>query len=518
MLLQETRRPIFRRAHLSVTARAAAILWLAALYTATAQAGLSIAAVSGFATLVWAPTGIAVTAIILTGGWLAPGIFIGAFLANVAVGAPVLAALQIGAGNTLEALLVGLALRQLRFHPALGDVRSVVWFLVLAVPATAVSATIGVESLQWSGALRASLNITWSAWWIGDLAGAAVVAPLLLAFIAGPPSRIERAAELAVLVVVTFALGGLVFVSANRFVPTYALFVPVAWAALRFGIRTTTTVTFLINAIAVAATLLGRGPFAGAATAMNLLRAQVFMLTAAATGLVLAAAQTERATAVRRREELLATVSHDLRNPLSSIALGASRLRRHVAGEDAERADRIVRAAQRMSLLVGDLLDRSATENRGLALHLGSHDVEALAREVIFLVEPIAAQREVTLDVSISPDARVWCDRQRIQQVLLNLIGNAIKFTRVGTVVRVEAKIVDDSIRFAVTDEGPGVSEADHRRIFEPWRTTSGVGYGLGLAISRAILERHGSQISIDSVPDQGATFAFVLPALAGVD
>jgi integral membrane sensor domain MASE1 len=154
-----------------------------AVYFATARLGLSLDAVSGFATVVWPPTGIALAAIFILGYRFWPAIMLGAFLVNYSTGAPALVALGIGIGNTSEAILGSYILKRfVYFQTSIERLRDAIGLVALAAPiSTAVSATIGTTSLLLGGVIVSSAYAeTWSAWWLGDMLGALVVAPLLI--------------------------------------------------------------------------------------------------------------------------------------------------------------------------------------------------------------------------------------------------------------------------------------------------------------------------------------------------
>src|SRR5947199_7367290 len=157
------------------------ILALFAIYFTTARLGLSLNAVSGFATLVWLPSGIAVAALLLFGYRLWPGILLGAFLVNLFNGAPAFVALGIGLGNTLEALVGTYLLKRTGFSLALDRLRDVLVLVLLAMPLSAmVSATIGVSSLFLGKVVTfASYYPTWRAWWIGAVVSILMVTPFL---------------------------------------------------------------------------------------------------------------------------------------------------------------------------------------------------------------------------------------------------------------------------------------------------------------------------------------------------
>ena len=173
------------------------MLALAVVYTTVAKLGLMMDAVSGYATLVWPAAGVALAALVLGGYKLWPGIALGAFVANLWTGGPLLGALGISVGNTLEALLGALALRHVvGLRDTFDRLSHAIGLLVLAAMlSTTVSATIGVASLHLAGALRAGVMETWRAWWLGDAIGDIVVGSLLLAWAGGRLNDRSRAAR-----------------------------------------------------------------------------------------------------------------------------------------------------------------------------------------------------------------------------------------------------------------------------------------------------------------------------------
>jgi signal transduction histidine kinase len=282
---------------------AAELLALAAVYVGAARIGLAIDAVAGFATLVWPPSGIALSALLLRGHRLWPGVIIGAFVANTLTGAPLLVALGIATGNTLEAVLGAYALRRVPgFRTSLDRVRDVLSLIVLAaVLSTIVSATIGVGSLYLGGILPpADLGRAWRAWWVGDLIGDLLVAPAILVWAGAavrPASR--RWMEAAALIVTVIVTGFLVFgTGPNAFDQAYLIFPVLVWAALRFGQRGAASAALAVSVIAVWGTATGHGPFVQPLLYESLFGLQTFMGVTAATFLVLGASIAERRSAI----------------------------------------------------------------------------------------------------------------------------------------------------------------------------------------------------------------------------
>jgi signal transduction histidine kinase len=278
---------------------------LIVIYFATAKLGLMMGAVSGFATLVWPPTGISLAALLLFGLRLWPGIALGAFLVNLSTGAPVLTAAGMAVGNTLEALIGASWLRRgLGFRNALDRLRDAIGLIaVAAVVSTTVSATIGVSSLWLGGVMaRSAYGPTWLAWWLGDMMGALVVAPLLLTWGASPSFRTSwrQMAELGGLVCSVIVVSAIVFedlVSSQTefYSMPYMIFPLVIWAAIRFGPRGAATATFMVSAIAIWGTAQGHGPFRMDLLSERLTYLHAVMGIVGVTAMVLAAVVAERA-------------------------------------------------------------------------------------------------------------------------------------------------------------------------------------------------------------------------------
>ncbi|MBV8517371.1 MAG: GAF domain-containing protein [Acidobacteria bacterium] len=230
----------------------------------------------------------------------------------------------------------------------------------------------------------------------------------------------------------------------------------------------------------------------------------------------------ESQQAVRAREEVLAIVSHDLRNPLNAIMLGASLLQtsENLGDEDREQLDAIVVSARRMRRLIADLLDVTRLEGgKRLPIEPAPVPIADVFREAQELFRAQASVATVAIDYE-APDAVVHADRDRIMQVLSNLIGNALKFTPPGGRISVCASHRDGEVLVSVRDTGPGIPHEHLGHIFSPYwqaKRAERLGAGLGLPIARGIVEAHGGRIWAESEPGSGTTFFFTLP-LANAD
>jgi PAS domain S-box-containing protein len=229
----------------------------------------------------------------------------------------------------------------------------------------------------------------------------------------------------------------------------------------------------------------------------------------------------ETQRALRLRDRVLAVVSHDLRNPLGVITLSAQRLERTCPDTSAD-LGRIRRAAQRMERIIADLMDVSRFEGGRFAIDVADHDGPSLLEEAGDMFAEVATARGIRLRTTAEDlGARVRCDRDRILQVLSNLIGNALKFSTPPGEVEIGCTRDGAIAVFFVGDQGPGIRPDDLPRVFDRyWQgegaSTQKKGLGLGLAICKEIVEAHGGRIWVDSAVGRGSRFSFSLPIASG--
>jgi PAS domain S-box-containing protein len=223
----------------------------------------------------------------------------------------------------------------------------------------------------------------------------------------------------------------------------------------------------------------------------------------------------ERATVAR--EELLAIVAHDLRNPLQVVMSGAARIARSQTDESVSQyVGHIQRASLEMDRLIRDLLDVSRMESGNFAVTRTEVDLPAILRESCETFEIQAREARIVLQCEIdSTVGRVNADRDRLHQVLSNVLGNALKFTPPGGRIVLRARRGDGCVEIAVQDTGSGIPAADLSRIFERfWQgdRASRAGAGLGLSICKGIIEAHDGQIWVESTLGEGTTLHMTIP------
>jgi signal transduction histidine kinase len=398
----------------------------------------------------------------------------------------------IAVGNTAEALMGAWALgRVSSFRRSLTRLRDVLALIAIAAAAsTVVSASIGVISLWLGGIVPAGhLGETWAAWWIGDLMGDLIMAPVLLTLFSSGgmwrdarSSRVARTVEILLLGLLLFAIGALLFTGR----PTsplirhpYMIFPLLIWAAVSFGTRGAALAVFVVSGVAIAGAARGGGPFASPRLAATLWELQTFMAIVAATTLILGAVSEERAP------------------PSADPARDAAALERLV---------------KRIGRLVDDLLDVSRMASEDVLLEVEDLDLVALTREIVDRL-PESQQTLISIDAPPAPTIGRW-DRLRVDQVVTNLVSNALKYGN-HKPVHLTIERVEGNARLVVRDQGVGIAEQDLKRIFERFEraaTRHVSGFGVGLWIVRQLVRSMGGTVEVSSRLGAGATFVVELP------
>jgi light-regulated signal transduction histidine kinase (bacteriophytochrome) len=222
-----------------------------------------------------------------------------------------------------------------------------------------------------------------------------------------------------------------------------------------------------------------------------------------------------------QKERLLEMVSHDLKNPLHSVMVGVTLVQKTLPPEALDKASIVLRGMQRsiqsMGNLINDLLSIARVDAGAVALDLKEHSAGSILRDALELLLPVAADKGIALEIEAGSDedCRVWCDRDRVLQVLSNLIGNAVKFTPVGGQVRCQVHSSEREVCFSVADTGPGIPPENLNHVFDRFwqaRQTQRFGTGLGLSIAKGLVSAHGGRIWVESRLSRGSTFHFTLP------
>ena len=532
-------------------------LTLAALfgfYVVAGKVGLLLAFVHASASPVWPPTGIALAALLTLGYRVWPAIFAGAFVVNISTAGSVATSLGIAVGNTLEGLLAAFLVDRYangaRAFDRSQDVFKFAGFAALL--STTVSATIGVASLALGGyAAWDDFDQIWLTWWLGDASGALIFAPLLVLWVRDWRSHVSRGRllEVAALWCTTTLIGlavfgeGLAHFGLMTLPLTFLCTPPLVWAAVRFRQREAAMLVAVLSGIAIWETLRGFGPFASATANEALLLLQIFMGTVSvmvisAGALVeerrrveqeheelLVRAQSARAEAEaanRAKDEFLAMLGHELRNPLAAIISAVSVLDRIGQQDDvAVRARGAIRhQITHLGRLVGDLLDIAHVTSGDIVLTCEPLNLAtSVQRSVSNMASTGRLERHV-IDVRAEP---VWAnaDLSRLNQVVANLLTNAIKYTSPGGTIRVRIGGEQDQAVIGVADTGIGIPPNLLPHLFDlpvqgerRLERTQG-GLGVGLTLVRRLVELHGGRVEAFSEgPGRGSEFVVRLPRI----
>src|SRR5256712_5560390 len=504
------------------------------LYVVAGKLGLSLAFVHASAPPVWPPTGIALAALLTLGYRVWPAIFAGAFVVNISTAGSVATSLGIAVGNTLEGLLAAYLVDRYangtRAFDRSQDVFKFAGFAALL--STTVSATIGVASLALGGyAAWGDFDQIWLTWWLGDASGALIFAPLLVLWVRdwrSPLSR-GRLLEVTALWCTTTLIGlavfgeGLSHFGLMTLPLTFLCTPPLVWAAVRFRQREAAILVAVLSGIAIWETLRGYGPFASVPANESLLLLQVFMgtvsvMVVSAGAIVeerrrleqerenlLARAQAARAEAEaanRAKDEFLAMLGHELRNPLAAIISAVSILDR-IGGHDdvAMRAREAIRhQITHLGRLVDDLLDIAHVTGGDIVLAWEQMKLATSGQQ--FRSDLAYSCRLVrhVVDVRAEP---VWAnaDPSRLNQIVGNLLTNAIKYTSPGGTIRVRVGSEEHQAVIGVADTGVGIPPKLLPRMFdlpvqgERRLDRAQGGLGVGLTLVRRLVQLHGGRV-----------------------
>jgi signal transduction histidine kinase len=523
--------------------RFARMVLLAVGYFLAAKLGLMLAIVHASATAVWPPTGIALAGLLLLGARAWPAVAIAAFLANITTLGSVASCLGIAAGNTLEALVGAELVRRFAngseaFDRALDTFRFV---LFAGVVSTMISPTIGVTSLALGGyAPWPDVGSIWLTWWLGDLGGALVVAPVIVLWAVDRSVHWSRARAweagmlLVVLVVVSAAVFGRVPAAGVAGQPLKFLCIPLlTLVAYRFDPRTAATAVLVVGVVAVSALL--RAGLATQRGELNwsLLVLQVFLAVSATGTLALAAIVSERARAdvsaraseaslreaISELEAFSHAISHDLRSPIAAVFNYAAVLEEEAGARLDPESLRLLRRLRGSAAAASQLLDQlvkyvwaGSVFGEKVPLDMSALAREACAEVTVGMEDGAAVQFEV----QELPPTRGRA--QLLARVLHNLLSNAVKFTRGRDPRRVvvSGRVEERENVYSVSDNGVGFDPALGEAVFQPFRQLAAgkeqAGTGLGLAIAARIVRRHGGRVGAESDGVNGALFWFTLP------
>jgi signal transduction histidine kinase/ActR/RegA family two-component response regulator len=565
-------------------------LLIVTLYVVTARLGLMLAVDPGNVSAIWPPSGIAFAAVIFLGARALPGIWLGSFIINtwffaghqhLAIPGP-LAAFCIASGSTMQAALGSYLLRKfIGSRSAMDKPSDAFKFLGATALSCFVAATIGVFTMTGTGLVQFDsehIRYCFRTWWAGDVAGVLIFTPLALTWCRVPDCIQDRRRLLELMffiLLLAFATESIAFgdwfvLGRNHYPLNFIFFPFLIWAAVRFGAAGVTLSVLVVEMLAILGTKHGIGPFAQFPLSLSLVMLQGFISMVALSGMSLAAVLTdwqnsrralenfnqelERKIAERTAEleeanrnlvvtrdraieasnlksAFVANMSHELRTPLAGI-IGASQLLGTADGVASQKEILKILEDSAKSLLsiVDEILDLAKLEAGKMAVEREPFNPIFVVQDSARLMALAANAKSIVLKTSIDhriPEL-VRGDSSRIRQMILNLLGNAIKFTDKGE-VSLEAVLKEQDERlvtvlFKIRDTGIGIAEEEQRFLFNPFTQVDNSitrrygGTGLGLSICKQLAELMCGEIGVESKKGKGSVFWFSLPFLRCID
>jgi len=518
---------------------------LALAYFVAGKAGLRLAFLQPSASPVWPPVGIAVAALLVLGSRFWPAVFVGAFLVNATTAGNVGTSLAIASGNTLEALCAAWLLNRYANGTRVFErAQDVFKFALIGAGSTAISPSIGLTSLALGGFVDwEKYGGVWVTWWLGDLTGYLVIAPLVLVWWVGPrrewstKQKVEVGALLLLLVVVGGAVFGGWFVGFLNNYPLAFLCGPIIlWTAFRFSQLETATGIFVLAGIALWGTLKHYGPFQLPTDNQSLLVLQSWAGVLTLTSMTLAAAMTERRraeaeleqqkavveSANRTKDNFLAMLSHELRTPLTPVVSFLDLLEAESGNSEVMRTAlaAIRRNIELEGRLIDDLLDLTRIARGKLKLELKPIDAHEAILQAVEMCQAEAAEKRLRVEMDLrAADSWVEADPAKFPQIIWNLLKNAIKFTPDAGEIRISSANDEPAgLTIAIRDNGIGIEPEVIGRVFNAFEQAGQSvqkhhgGLGLGLAISKAIAIGHGASLEAASEGRGcGATFSLTI-------
>ena len=524
------------------------IVVFAIIYLIAGKIGLHLASLHASASPVWPPAGIALAAMLLLGYRAWPAIFIGAFVVNLTTAGTVATSLAIATGNTLEAVAGAWLVNRFAGGRNVFDRPQGVFKFALAVAISAVlSPAFGVTSLALEGfADWTKYGAIWFTWWLGDVTGDLIFTPLVLLW--GMRWKItwkeEEAIEVGVLLLSLTLLSAVVFggwlqISTKNYPIAFICGPIVIWTAFRFTQRETAMGIFILSVIAVWGTVHGFGPFAGQSENQSLLTVQSWTAVLAITAMALSAGMAERRrieeklqqqksivqAANRTKDHFLAMLSHELRTPLTPVISALDSLEAEASQTQDTKASlaMIRRNIELETQLIDDLLDFTRIARDKMQLRFAPMDAHQAVSNVVEICRAEARSKKLNVHVNLRAKTHlVTADTAKFQQIIWNLLKNAIKFTPEGGDITISSDNPSETLfTVSVRDTGIGIEPEVMQRIFDPFEQGNRSfehrfgGLGLGLAISKSLAQAHDGTLTAQSDgSNRGSTFTLTMQAL----
>ncbi len=517
------------------------------LYLVAAKLGQFVYSGGTAPAFIWPSTGVALAAAFLWGNRMISAIALAAFVAAASFGSSIAVVIASTLGNTLQAVVGAYMFRLFDFHPNISRLRDTLLLLAAAFFITMISPSISLAVREILGSPPPNPAEVWRMVWAGGSWSVLVITPLLTCFWQDPRIKPERMIEhtlamcaVAGITYLTFwgvagSIGGISLI--------YILLAPFFWVALRFSPRSTALALFISSIIAITGALFN----APSARPLGdwLFQTQLLLETFAVIFLIVSSAIEDRRNATAElqahvdqlenavtkisqqdsaKSDFLAILSHELRNPLAPVlsTLELLRVRRDPNEEEAVIISGAETRLHMMGRLLDDLLDFSRVSEKRLKLQKEHVSLRHIAERSVESARPVIEKYNHTLEVSLpTTDAHLYADPIRIEQILVNVLNNAAKYTPEGGKIELRAETHGAKAIVTIRDNGTGIEHKMLERIFEPFMQVSHTKYGtsgvgVGLALAKQLVEMHDGKISALSAGlGRGSTFVIEFPTVS---
>ncbi len=493
---------------------------------------------------IWPSTGVALAAAFLWGNRMISAIAFASFIAAASYGStwPIVIASTLG--NTLQPLAGAIMFRWLDFHPNIARLRDTLFLLLAAFFITAISPTISIVTRALLGDPVVDPVSFWRMVWAGGAWGVLVITPLITCFWQDPTIKRDRMLEhtlaLVSVAIVTYIIFWGTVGSVGGISLIYILLAPFFWVALRFSPRSTALALFISSVIAISGALFHApesrlvGEWVFQTQLLLEIFAVIFLIVSSAiedrrnATAELQAHVNQLENAVTKiseqdsaKSDFLAILSHELRNPLAPVlsTLELLRVRRDPNEEEAVIISGAETRLHMMGRLLDDLLDFSRVSEKRLKLQKEYVSLKDIAERSVESARPVIEKYKHELEVTLpTTDAHLFADPIRIEQVLVNVLNNAAKYTPEGGKIEFRAESHNNRAIVTIRDNGTGIEQKMLQRIFEPFMQVSHTKYGtsgvgVGLALAKQLVEMHDGTINALSAGlGRGSTFVIEFP------